>query len=68
MHIACAHITISIIDVKMFGFFIILLFMVASCDAVCKENQFDCADGKQVLQNRYYICNHDKNVSIHRTK
>ena len=33
--------------------------MVASCDAVCKENQFACADGKQVLQNKYHICNHD---------
>ena len=33
--------------------------MVASCDAVCKDNQFACADGKQVLQNRIYICNHD---------
>ena len=43
----------------MCGFFIMLLFMVASCDAVCKDNQFACADGKQVLQNRNYICNHD---------
>ena len=56
------------INVKMFGFFIILLFMVASCDAVCKENQFACADGKQVLQNKYHICNHDNFVYIHRTK
>jgi len=33
-----------------------LLFMVASCDAVCKDNQFACADGKQCIPI-HDVCN-----------